>query len=205
MFTIHSFFDEIDRVSKQDFVPNESDLVRVRIRTTGVNELKVENPAGGDLVIVDVGGQQNERKYWISQFNSVNALIFVVGASDYDKLLWEDDTTNRMHDSLQLFKDISNNSAFANTGIILFLNKYDIFKEKAKKVDMNVCWEDYSKGLSPEAAIKFMEGKFKAVCTKHKNIFVHYTSATDAQLTEKVFEDIKTTVLNKSLSANGLE
>ncbi len=42
----------------------------------------------------------------------------------------EDETTNRMHESLRLFDSICNNKWFVNTSIILFLNKKDLFAEK---------------------------------------------------------------------------
>lgn len=47
--------------------------------------------------------------------------------SEYDLKLYEDDTTNRMHESIKLFKEICNTKWFANTSMILFLNKKDLF------------------------------------------------------------------------------
>jgi hypothetical protein len=40
-----------------------------------------------------VGGQRSERKKWIHCFESVNALIFMTAVSEYDEVLFEDDTT----------------------------------------------------------------------------------------------------------------
>ena len=48
----------------------------------------------------------------------------------FNKVLVEDETTNRMHESLRLFDSICNNKWFVNTSIILFLNKKDLFAEK---------------------------------------------------------------------------
>ena len=42
--------------------------------------------------IVDVGGQQSERKKWIHCFDGVNAVIFVSALNEYDLVLAEDDT-----------------------------------------------------------------------------------------------------------------
>lgn len=60
-------------------------------------------------------------------------MIFVVALSEYDQVLIEDNSTNRMQESLQLFKQVCNNKHFLETSIILFLNKKDLFMEKIGK------------------------------------------------------------------------
>merc|ERR1712147_573804 len=57
------------------------------------------------------------------------AIIFCVAMSEYDQVLHEDETTNRMQESLKLFDSICNNKWFGDTSIILFLNKKDLFEE----------------------------------------------------------------------------
>lgn len=90
-----------------------------------------------------MGGQRNERKKWIHCFENVKAVIFVCSLSEYNQKCYEDDTTNRMRESLMLFDDISNNKFFQTTPIILLFNKEDLFKEKIKKFDLNVCFPEY--------------------------------------------------------------
>ena len=41
----------------------------------------------------DVGGQRSERKKWIHCFEGVTAIIFIVGLSEYDLVLAEDQET----------------------------------------------------------------------------------------------------------------
>ncbi len=50
----------------------------------------------------------------------------------------EDETTNRMHESLRLFDSICNNKWFVNTSIILFLNKKDLFAEKITRSSLRL-------------------------------------------------------------------
>jgi len=57
--------------------------------------------------------------------------------------LEDDESVNRMHESLTLFGEIINNQWFQNTSIILFLNKKDLFEVKIKKVDLRVCFPEY--------------------------------------------------------------
>ena len=79
----------------------------------------------------DVGGQRNERRKWIHCFDNVNAVVFVASLSEFDQMLYEDETKNRLDEALELFGKISNSKWFAETAIILFLNKKDLFEKKA--------------------------------------------------------------------------
>ena len=55
-------------------------------------------------------------------------------------MLYEDETTNRMHESTRLFDSIANNKWFVDTSIILFLNKKDLFEEKIKKSPLTIAF-----------------------------------------------------------------
>lgn len=90
------------------------------------------------------GGQRSERKKWMHCFQDVTAVIFCVALSEYDLKLQEDDTTNRMMESIKLFKDICNSKWFTQTSMILFLNKKDLFAEKIKQVDLRVVFPEYT-------------------------------------------------------------
>lgn len=98
------------------------DVLRARVRTTGIIETTFRYR---DLIyrMFDVGGQRSERRKWIQCFDDVTAVIFVVALSGYDMKLFEDQETNRIHESLTLFDAICNNKFFIDTAMILFLNK----------------------------------------------------------------------------------
>jgi hypothetical protein len=49
-----------------------------------------------------------------------------------------------MKESLMLFDEVCNSIYFRKTPVILFLNKEDLFKEKIKKIDLNVCFDNYT-------------------------------------------------------------
>ena len=102
--------------------PPVQDVLRARVRTTGIIETTFRYK---ELIyrMFDVGGQRSERRKWIHCFNDVTAVIFVAALSGYDMKLFEDQETNRIHESLTLFDAICNNHFFINTAIILFLNK----------------------------------------------------------------------------------
>lgn len=83
--------DNLSRLSQPDYVPTEQDVLRTRVRTTGIVETQFEIE-GNVFKMFDVGGQRNERKKWIHCFESVTALLFVAAISEYDQV-----SRRRMH------------------------------------------------------------------------------------------------------------
>jgi len=198
------FFQEIDRLATNDYIPSQQDVIRCRAKTTGIieTEFDIENV---HFRLVDVGGQRSERKKWMHCFQDVTAVIFCVAMSEYDLKLYEDDTTNRMMESLKLFKEICNNKWFVETSMILFLNKKDVFANKIKKVDLNVCFPEYKGGKDYEAASKYVRDSFVAQNTQTtKSIFPHITCATDTSNVQHVFNAVRETLLQKLIMSSDL-
>lgn len=103
----------------------------------------------------DVGGQRSERKKWIHCFENVTTILFLVAISEYDQLLFEDETVNRMQEALTLFDSICNSRWFIKTSIILFLNKIDRFREKLPISPMKNYFPDYEGKLLPVFGILY--------------------------------------------------
>jgi len=193
------FFEEIDRIVKEDFCPNTEDLLRARARTTGITEIEFDF-SGVHWRMVDVGGQRNERKKWIHCFQDVTALIFCVAMSEYDLKLYEDERVNRMHESVTLFEEICNCQWFNDTSIILFLNKSDLFQEKIKKTSLKVCFDDYEGGCNYEPAVEYLKAKFtKLNRNQNKLVYVHVTCATNTDNIRFVFNAVKDIIIRESL------
>lgn len=198
------YFDHIERIAKPDYLPTEQDLLRSRAKTTGIIELcfTMQNV---NFKLVDVGGQRSERKKWMHCFQDVTAVIFCVAMSEYDLKLYEDDSTNRMHESLKLFREISNNKWFVDTAMILFLNKKDLFEEKIKKVDLKVCFPEYTGGCNYEAASTYIRNQF---CARNENskksVYPHITCATDTQNIQHVFNAVKDIVIGQAVMSSDL-
>ena len=55
-----------------------------------------------DVSIIDVGGQRNERKKWISHFDNVAGVCYVGSLGEYNQKLLEDNMTNRMKEDIRL-------------------------------------------------------------------------------------------------------
>ena len=176
---VHSYFDNIDRIAQPDYMPNDQDVLRSRVKTTGITETTF---IIGDLTyrMFDVGGQRSERKKWIHCFENVTTILFLVAISEYDQLLFEDETVNRMQEALTLFDSICNSRWFIKTSIILFLNKIDRFKEKLPVSPMKNYFPDYEGGDDYALACDYILNRFVSL-NQHetKQIYTHFTCATD--------------------------
>lgn len=198
------FFDRLDVVMADDYLPNEQDVLRSRVRTTGIVENSFDID-GNQFKMYDVGGQRNERKKWIHCFENVTAVLFVAAISEYDQVLYEDENTNRMVEALNLFEEICNSRWFAETSMILFLNKRDLFAEKIQKVSIRSCFEEYDGADEYEPASEYIQQQFEnRNRNPEKQVYAHVTCATDTDNVSMVFNAVKDIIIRKSLGEAGL-
>lgn len=177
--SLFSYFDAVERIAQPDYLPTDQDVLRSRVKTTGITETTF---IIGDLTyrMFDVGGQRSERKKWIHCFENVTTILFLVAISEYDQLLFEDETVNRMQEALTLFDSICNSRWFVKTSIILFLNKIDRFKEKLPVSPMKNYFPDYEGGADYAAACDYILNRFVSLNqAEQKQIYTHFTCATD--------------------------
>ena len=66
-------------------MPTEQDVLRARVRTTGIVQQNFQIK-DKKYTMFDVGGQRNERRKWIHCFDNVTAVIFVTAISEYDQV-----------------------------------------------------------------------------------------------------------------------
>jgi guanine nucleotide-binding protein subunit alpha len=79
----------IDRLYERNYLPTDQDILRARLRTTGISET-LFNIGQYIYRMFDVGGQRSERKKWIHVFDNVQVVLFLVAISGYDHALVED-------------------------------------------------------------------------------------------------------------------
>ncbi|KAF9150718.1 hypothetical protein BGX20_005609, partial [Mortierella sp. AD010] len=137
------FFDAVDRLYDPKYIPEDADIIRCRVKSTGITETLFHL---GTLTyrMFDVGGQRSERKKWIHCFEGVTAVLFLVAISGYDQCLVEDKDSNQMEEALMLFDQICNSQWFIDTAMIMFMNKTDIFREKIKTSSIKAYFPDYT-------------------------------------------------------------
>lgn len=198
------YFDSIERLSDPVYSPTDQDVLRSRVKTTGITETKFQV---GELVyrMFDVGGQRSERKKWIHCFENVTAIIFLVAISAYDQVLIEDENVNRMQEALTLFDSICNSKWFVKTSVILFLNKIDIFKDKLPVSPLDKYFPDYSGGNDWERAADFLTQKFVNLNQSDvKQVYPHLTCATDTNQVKFVMAAVNDIIIQNNLRDSGL-
>lgn len=105
-----------------------------------------------------------------------------------------------------LFESIANSKYFERSALILFLNKIDLFTEKVRSniSPIDKWFPDYrgpQKGQDPvDAAKTFFAEKFKClVRTPNKQVYVHYTNATDTNLLAKTMSSVQDMIVQRNL------
>ncbi|KAM9769319.1 guanine nucleotide binding protein (G protein) alpha v1 [Menidia menidia] len=201
------FFDNMTRIVSPDYVPTETDVLRVRLRTTGVIEtqFKVKHLV---FRMYDVGGQRTERRKWIGCFEDVRAVLFVVALSGYDMTLVEDPSTNRLQESMKLFSSVCNNVFFRCTSMILFMNKIDLFQDKILHSGRHLrLYLPEFKGADcdVDSAARFLAGAFVSLNkAPERLVYHHFTTATDTSNVQVVFQVVMDTIIKENLEAVSL-
>ncbi|QQP55404.1 Uncharacterized protein FKW44_008565, partial [Caligus rogercresseyi] len=179
------FLDDLDRLGAKEYQPTEQDILRTRVKTTGIVEVHFSFK------------NLNFKKKWIHCFEDVTAIIFCVAMSEYDQVLHEDETT--------LFDSICNNKWFGDTSIILFLNKKDLFEEKILRSSLTICFPEYAGAQEYGEAAAYIQAQFEAKNkSTTKEIYCHMTCATDTQNVQFVFDAVTDVIIANNLRGCGL-
>ncbi|XP_076280582.1 G protein alpha i subunit [Lasioglossum baleicum] len=199
------YLNALDRIAQPNYIPTQQDVLRTRVKTTGIVETHFSFK-GLHFKMFDVGGQRSERKKWIHCFEGVTAIIFCVALSGYDLVLAEDEEMNRMIESMKLFDSICNSKWFVETSIILFLNKKDLFEEKITRSPLTICFPEYKGTNTYEECASYIQMKFENLNKRkdQKQIYTHFTCATDTSNIQFVFDAVTDVIIKNNLSNCGL-
>ena len=157
--------------------------------------------------MINTGGQRSERKKWIHCFEHVSCVIYVAALSQYNEVLFEDESQNALQESIELFDEICNLRWFETTPMVVFLNKKDLFEEKMLKYSLKeCCFEDFDKENTYMNGVEFIKMKFEQ---QNKNvygkpIYVHITNAIDKDNVDNAFSHVGELVIDFQLAGDVL-
>jgi len=200
------FLSAVSKFTAEKYVPSDQDILRTRVMTNTIVKIEFEYKS---LVfnMFDVGGQRSQRKKWIHCFDDVDCVLFVSALSEYDQVLLEDSSVNRMQESLTLFAEMVNNKNFEDMPFIVFFNKRDLFEEKIKKKSISVAFPNYQGKNDMTEASDFIIDTFLSqskVDLKKRPIYPHLTTATDTDNVKFIFASVADVILNEVLKTTGL-
>ena len=108
-----------------------------------------------------------------------------------------------MYEALMLFESIANSIHFANSVLILFFTKIDIFREKVLSgmEPIKNYFSDYGGGSTDiTAAQEFFAKKFKSlVRVPNRDVYFYYINARDTDCIKKTIESIQDTIINRNI------
>lgn len=198
------YFDNILKFADRDYICSDEDILKGRVKTTGITESDF-TIGSSKFKVLDAGGQRSERKKWIHCFEGITAVLFVLAMSEYDQMLFEDERVNRMQESIMLFDTLLNSKWFRNTPFILFLNKMDIFEEKVKRMPIRKFFPNYQGRVGDaEAGVKYFENMFLSLNRSNKPIYVKRTCATDTQTMKFVLTAVTDLITQQNLKKSGI-
>ncbi|KAJ7846555.1 heterotrimeric G protein alpha subunit [Mycena leptocephala] len=196
------FLSSIHRIAAPTYVPSEEDILHTR---TGTNMMETRFFMGDlPIYLFDAGGLRFECKKWMHCFDSVTSLIFCVALSDYDQVLEEEKRVNRMRESLYLFESVVNSRWFLRTSVILFLTKFELFKEKLPRIPLAHHFPEYSGGNDLQKAVKYILWKFLQENRARLAVYPHLTQATDTKHIHLVSAAVKATIQRNARKNIGL-
>eukprot|EP01126_Amoeba_proteus_P060602 TRINITY_DN8030_c0_g1_i2.p1 TRINITY_DN8030_c0_g1~~TRINITY_DN8030_c0_g1_i2.p1 ORF type:complete len:309 (+),score=51.34 TRINITY_DN8030_c0_g1_i2:604-1530(+) len=210
------YFRHAERFADPNYKPTSEDIIRAKMRTTGILEIQFSTQSGQEITMVDVGGQRSERRKWLHCFGNVTAVIFLVAINEYDMVLEEDNKTNRMEESLKLFSKLTGSQWFDNVSFLLFLNKSDLFREKIKTRPLTDFFEDYDSfvaNFNPKdvevgdenffLSCEYIKAQF-VKAFKGNQLYPFVTCAIDKKNCERVWGAIKDSIITSSLQDVGI-
>jgi hypothetical protein len=80
---------------------------------------------------------------WIHCYDNLSCVVFFVSLAEYAQICYEDDTTNRLEESLRLFDDIIHSKWFKDIPFILVLNKADMLPATLSEVPLSHVRPDF--------------------------------------------------------------
>lgn len=215
--SIRYYMNEIERIKEIDYLPNTTDILWARRRTDEISETQVPIKRI-PFTFIDVGGQRTQREKWFQCFQeSINTVLFFVAISEFDQTLVEDRRSNRIIESLKVFKYVTSHPAFRDRDIILFFNKNDILIEK---INDGIKVTDYLPNMGfqgdplklEDVQCFFRDMFYKAATARLRpsvngqgtrddlGIYHHFTVAIDTDNIKKVFNAVKDMVLKENMN-----
>ena len=128
--------------------------------------------------------------------------------SEYDQVLFEDDTVNRMAESLKLFEEMVNCPYLCKKPFIMFFNKRDLFEEKIPHKSILCAFPDYTG--EPHSVYQSSDFIVEKYLSQSKSdvgkraMYTHLVTATDTQLVKFVFTGTVEIIRNDILKETGL-
>jgi guanine nucleotide-binding protein G(i) subunit alpha len=193
----NSWFKEIQRIAQPDYIPTESDILRIQDRSADVREYTFTTHKL-NIRVFDWGVHNHKLVGMFHPFDALTSLLLVVDLSSYDEdehHLPSGDSLNSVTTALETFGAIVNNQRFMRSGVILFFNKVGRFKQKLATHPLCNYFPDFSGGNNFERATDYIISRFHQVNQARRRIYIHFTESADRSNISMMFAAINDTLI----------
>ncbi|KAM4662487.1 guanine nucleotide-binding protein G(i) subunit alpha-3-like [Discoglossus pictus] len=175
------YLNNLDWIFQANYIPTQQDVLLARVKTSGIEE-EIYTYSDSNIRVMKVPGQTFISEKWMHYFEGVDAIVFLVALSDYDK------GTTWMCENLELFDKICGCHWFRHIPIIIFFNKKDLFEEKISRVPLATFFPKHSGSNTFEEASGYIIQQFLDQSWEKYEKIIHFliTCATDTEYTKLV-------------------
>jgi len=180
------------------FSPSPKDILRVRIKTTGIQEFEMPDddlnktvstlgwdkskipsdfPFAPRWKIIDFGGQRSERRKWLPHMSIAAGVLFFVNLHCYKCVLYEDTKMLRVNEDIELIKKTLSTN-FKGIPVAVVFTKQDLFEHDFDIKDFRKAFQDYEGPDDSTKALEHLIGAFSAVIPKDRKYPVNYSVIT---------------------------
>lgn len=160
--------------------------------------------------ITDVGGQRAERSKWLRVFNNIDVVLYIIGFSAYDQVLFEDPSSNCLTETLKLFYETCHHSLFLEIDWIVFFNKSDIFEDKISVVPFTVYRPEFNDEQKHNSVYvrEFIQREIEDLFYDELNeeeresrgrLYFHYTCATHEAKVGSIIVSVQCDIIKSQL------
>jgi len=198
------FMENIDQISKPDYYAQNEDIVRCRQRTVGFTQLEFQYE--NDIIrVVDLGGHSSEQKKWDTITENAHSILYLASLTHYNMPDPYHPKRTKLEESLQVFDELIKKEAFKNCGLIIFLNKEDLFKNQIKQKKFSEIFPDFDgDDRDPEDCANFIKDLYLSLLPDGRECFTHFTCVVDTKIMENIISDVMSWILKRNLQDMGL-
>jgi len=204
------FFDNLDRILAEDYIPSHEDILRCRQRTAGANSTAIWIDKLW-FQFWDIGGQRPERQKWESVLheNKFASILYFVAADEFDCVDKDEEydhtkfEMSRMIFTEMLVSDIIPKEA----PVILFMNRRDLFGDRWRTKEgqeaFRAVFPDFQ-GESENDALDFLVKYFKPDDVQ-RSVIAQTTCALDTNSMILVWRSVRDYVMKDVLREIGID
>jgi len=204
------FLEHLDRISGENFQPNDDDIVRCRQRTAGAYNTSIYVDKKY-FEFYDVGGQRPERARWetVMQQHKFLSVLFFVAADEFDVSPNENTTEKtKLELAKNTFREFLEHRPDKKCPVILFINRKDLLEkrlsEKAGFKAFKATFKKYDGEKDADAALQFIEKYLLKDLDNADEVTVHHTCALDKSAMQVVWNSVREGILRATFAKIGV-